>query len=439
MRALYSILLYLLLPLLLLRLIWLGLRRPGYRDRWIHRFGFVPRLSAESPRIWIHAVSVGEVRAAQPLIRALRRQRPDLDILVTTTTPTGADCARRQLGNQAQHCYAPYDLPDMVDRFLERTRPRLLVLMETELWPNLLAACRRRGIPTLLANGRLSERSRARYARAAGLVRGMLDGLDLIAARSGADAERFLSLGASQAALRVAGNLKFDLQLPADLPARGEAQRRTLGTGRPIWIAASTHEGEEAHVLEAAARIRASRPETLLILVPRHPERGARVAALCRRRGQPVVSRSENRYCSDQTVVYLVDSVGELPLFLAASDVAFMGGSLVPVGGHNMLEPAALGVPVLTGPQVFNFSEVNDLLEREGALMSVTDSDELAAAVLELLGDPGRRRAMGEAGRRVVEANRGAAECVAGMALNLLDGQCWSNGHALAAPEPRRG
>ena len=406
MRLLYTGLLYGLLPLALLRLCWRGRRDPGHRQRWRERFGWIPRLS-EPGVLWLHAVSVGETRAALPLIRALRETDPNRSILVTTTTLTGSRQVREALGDQVWHVYAPYDLPGAVRRFLRQTRPGLAIIMETELWPNLLHQCAAAGIPVLIANARLSERSMRGYARISWLTTPMLQHITLIAAQSQADADRFHALGAPR--VQVTGNLKYDLALPEDLPEQGRQFRQEwLGENRPVWIAASTHTGEDELVLDAFARLRESWPELLLLLVPRHPERFDGVAELCRQRGFSVTRRSERRPCPVETAVFLGDSMGELLLFYAAADLAFVGGSLVPTGGHNVLEPALLGLPVLFGPHMFNFTEAGKRLLQAGAAWRAGTTAELAVAADRLLTDPELRRNAGQRGRAVVEQHRGA-------------------------------
>lgn len=405
MRRLYTLLLYLLLPLVLLRLLLRGLRSPAYLRRWPERFGRFPHTPPPGA-LWIHAVSVGEAIAAFPLVQQIRDRHPALPVVFTTTTPTGSERVVRQFGSAVHHAYLPYDLPGSVARFLDRAGPRLAVIMETELWPNMYAACAARGIPLIVANARLSARSAAAYRRVAPFARAVLRQATLIAAQSGEDAGRFLALGAPPDRVRVTGNLKFDLTVPDDVPERGAALRSAWGARRPVWIAASTHEGEEELVLDAHARAQA--PGLLLILVPRHPERFDRVAALSQARGLNLVRRSENRPCNPETEVYLGDSMGELLLLYAAADVAFVGGSLVPTGGHNPLEPAALARPVLHGPHMFNFAEISRLLQSAGGSREVRDSGELARSLEELLTRNGPGIAMGERARAVVTQNRGA-------------------------------
>lgn len=407
-ERLYTALVVAAAPLVLLNLVRRGLRNRAYWRRWGERFGR-GALSEDCP-VWIHAVSVGEVQAAVPLVRRILERYPGLRVLVTTTTPTGSERVRAAFGVEVEHVYAAYDLPGAVGRFLDRVRPRLAVFMETELWPNTLRICAERSIPVVLANARLSERSARGYARFPGVVGPMLGRIGAIAAQARPDADRFLALGVPGERVQVTGSLKFDVPLPASLREQAEALRRQWGVDRSVWVAASTHEGEEKRVLEAFDRLLQHCPGSLLVLVPRHPERFARVLALARRKGFRVVQRTRAGEDATQAQVFLGDTMGELPLFFAAADVAFVGGSLVPTGGHNLLEPAVLGVPVLFGPHVFNFAEVSSMLMERGAGRQVRGARELAALVCELFQDPDRRHAMGESGREVVVENRGALE-----------------------------
>jgi len=406
-RFFYNTLLYLMTPLVLLRLLWRGRQSPAYWRRWGERFGWFQAPVLDEP-LWIHAVSVGEAQAAAPLIEVLLTGYPERSLVVTTTTPTGSQRVRELFGDRVFHVYLPYDLPGAVRRFLRRVQPRLALIMETELWPNLFHQCAAQDIPVIIANARLSPQSAAGYARIGPLVRRTLADVSLIAAQGEADAQRFRALGAVAERVMVMGNLKFDQTLPDDLAARAAELRQQLGAERPVWIAASTHEGEEEKLLDAHARLCETQPDALLLLVPRHPERFPKVAALVQRRGFKLVRRTEGRACEADTDVFLGDTLGELPLFYAAADVAFVAGSLVPVGGHNMLEPAALGVPVLFGPQLFNFVEISSALLAAGAARQIGDAGQLAQVVAALLGDPEQRRVMGEAGRQLVVENRGA-------------------------------
>lgn len=418
LRGLYTGLIYLVLPLVLLRLYWRGRRDRDHRRRWGERLGFIPSLPP-CGCLWVHAVSVGETRAALPLIRALQARYPETPLLVTTTTLTGSRQVREALGAHVYHAYAPYDLPGAVRRFLQRSRPRLAVIMETELWPNVLHHCAVGDVPVLVANARLSERSARGYARLGRLIVAMLREVTLIAAQAEADAARFRALGAPR--VQVIGNLKYDLTLPDELAAQGRALRQELlGANRWVWIAASTHAGEDEQILTAFATIRRRRPDLLLLLVPRHPERFDGVAALGRQHGFKVVRRSERQSCSPDTAVFLGDSMGELLLFYAAADIAFVGGSLVPTGGHNVLEPALLGLPVLFGPHMFNFTEAGQRLLAAQAAWQVNDAAALAAIVDRLLADPRLQRAAGQRGRDTVERHRGALAALMGHIERLL-------------------
>jgi 3-deoxy-D-manno-octulosonic-acid transferase len=405
-RGVYTVLLYLSLPLVLLRLFWRSLKAPGYRRRWLERLG----IFAAPPGwggLWIHAVSVGEVQAVVPLVHELLRRDPRLPITVTTTTPTGSARVREQLGDQVFHVYFPYDLPLPLTGFIRRVRPRMLLMVETEIWPNLLHMCRRVGIYTLLANARLSETSARRYARVAGFTRDTFAQIDCVAAQSDADAARFCALGLPAERVRVTGSIKFDLRIPASLEEQVEVLRRDWG-GRPVWVAGSTHEGEDELILFAHRRVLSRFPEALLILVPRHPERFERVAALVRRERLRLARRSRPEGYNAEAQVYLGDTMGELPMLLGSADVAFIGGSLVEAGGHNMLEAAARGVPTCFGPHVFNFAAVSQILIDAGAAVKVADASALADQVIAWLEDASRRAEVGEKGRRVVERNRGA-------------------------------
>ncbi len=402
----YPLLTYLLLPYVLLHLIGRGWRAPDYWQRWRERFGY-PRHSRPGV-IWLHAVSVGEVQAARPLVRALRERYPQHPLLITTTTPTGSQRVRALFGETVLHCYLPYDLPGAVARFYRRFQPVLGLILETELWPQLLAAGAQRQVPLLLLNARLSPRSARRYAWAPRLTAATLAQLRLIAAQSSADARRFAALGAPKERLHTTGNIKFAIAPYASLKEQAEALRHQWGNNRPAWIAASTHEGEEEVVLEAFARIRQQLPQTLLLLAPRHPERFAKIQQLCRRKGLETVTRSSQQPLTPSTAVFLGDTLGELMLFYAAADVAFVAGSLVPVGGHNPLEPASLGLPILLGPHTFNFEEISQMLQDCGAAQTVHDAASLATAVTQLLTDAPLRAQWGERGQTLVQQNRDA-------------------------------
>ena len=413
MQTLYTALLALLTPLIVLRLWIKGRQLPAYRERIAERFGRVP----EHPvAVWVHAVSVGESLAALPLIEALIARHGERKVWVTTTTPTGSERVRAALGERVVHTYAPYDLPWIVARFLDRSQPKQVVVMETELWPNLFRALRRRGIPLLIANARLSPRSFRGYSRVAGFTRQVLSHVTVVAAQSALDAERFTALGAPR--VEVVGNLKFDLALP-EAESSLTANLRARWSGEHfVWAAVSTHEGEEEAALAAHRRLLDASPTARLILVPRHPQRFDAVAERIAAQGFAPLRRSAlESQPSPQASVLLGDSMGEVLAYLAAADVAFVGGSLVPVGGHNVLEPAAIGLPVLFGPQMHNYLPARELLLGVDAALEVGDADALAAALVRLQHDVALRQTMGEAGRAAVAANRGALERL----LALLD------------------
>lgn len=414
--ALYTALWRLALPLVLARLYWRGRTQPAYRQRIGERLvrdssrKGEGKVRASRADIWIHAVSVGEVQAAEPLIRRLLESDPERAILVTTTTPTGAERLRTLFGERVAHHYTPFDLPDVMARFIDHMAPRLVIVMETEIWPNMLAVLEQRGIPVALVNARLSERSARGYARLARLTRPALARFALIAAQAPADAERLIALGAPRERVQVMGSLKFDLVQPEDLTTRAGEMRRLWGEGRPVWVAASTHEGEEIQVLQAHRRLLAHRPDALLVLVPRHPERFEAVAALIARQSLAFARRRQARAVAPGESVYLGDSMGELTCFLAAGDLAFIGGSLVPRGGHNPLEAAASGIPVLLGPHTFNFAAIAQMLYEAGATERVEDVEALSQCLINLFDDAERRACLGRRGREVVERNRGALD-----------------------------
>lgn len=403
-RLLYNLLIHLGLPLALLALYKPKKGKPGFGARWAEHLGRTPASGQEAP-LWIHAVSVGETLAISPFIRALKAERPDLPILLTTTTRTGAEQAAK-LGDLVVHRYAPLDYPWAVAAFLKCIKPRALWVMETELWPNWLAACEARHLPVTIINARLSERSCQRYARFQGAFDTLSRPLTHLLCQHQDDAERFARLGIGRERLAVTGSIKFDIQLGDEVQARGHALRQQLGQSRPVWIAASTHQGEDEQVLAAFDLVLQRHPQALLILVPRHPERFDRVAELCAPYG--CVRRTGGAPIRETDKVYLGDTMGELPLMLAAANVAFVGGSLVKVGGHNLLEPAALGKPCLTGPAYFNFSDITRQLVAQGGAALVADAAALGEKVSELLADEGERRQMGEQARAVVLRNQGA-------------------------------
>lgn len=407
MRVVYALLTYLLLPPYVLYWVLRGLFNRRYWDRFRQRFGFgFPDLPVGS--LWVHAVSVGEVQASVPLVRELQRRFPEREILVTTVTPTGAEHVRKVFADSVHHCYIPFENPHAVGAFFDAAKPALALIMETEIWPNLYHACGKRQIPLVLVSARISPHSVERYRMLLPLFREALSHGILIAAQGDADAQRFLSLGANPARTWITGNIKFDYELPADLVSRGAEFRLRHFDGRPVWIAASTHDKEEEIVLDAHRRVLGRHPDAVLMLVPRHPERFPSVASLIEREGFRFVRRTEEMALAADVPVMLGDTMGELTMLYAASDVAFVGGTLVPVGGHNLLEPGALGLPVITGPHLFNTLDIAELFRDIGASREVTEADELADAVSTLFEEPARGEAMGLKGRQVVTSNRGA-------------------------------
>ncbi len=399
-RFLYTCLLWLLLPFIPLRLLWRGIRQPEYLRHVGERFGFFHH-TVDRPVIWLHCVSVGETQAAAPLVQLLQQHYPEHAILLTHATPTGRATSERLFGDAVLRAYLPYDLPFAVKRFLGHFHPSVGLLLETELWFNLIHACRASDTPLLLVNARLSAKSARGYARVGGLVEEALNSLAAIGAQTQTDAERLCELGAPQ--VTVTGNLKFDVALTAE-----QADLRSLcDSGRPVFLAASTREGEEPLILDAAAQ--AAVPGLLTLLVPRHPQRFDDVAALLQARGLRYRRRSENLSAADCDVL-LGDSMGEMPAYYAACDFAYIGGSLLPYGGQNLIEACALGKPVLIGPHTYNFEEAASQAILQGAALRVWDVAALAGEIGRLAADEAARRRMGEAGLAFAAANRGAAK-----------------------------
>jgi 3-deoxy-D-manno-octulosonic-acid transferase len=416
-RTLYTLLLRLLALGVLLHQAWQSWREPKYRGRWLERWGYgAPVVSSlDGPIVWLHAVSVGEVQAAVPLVRALLQQTPPRRLVLTTTTATGARRVAALFGEAVEHRFLPLDYPGAVARFLDRVQPACAVVLETEIWPNLYAECLCRGIPLTLASARLSVRTIATYRRLRGLFAPALgSGGVTVLAQSAADAARYLELGALPAQCRAVGNLKFELEIPVATRAVGRAwhEQWAGASARFIWVAGSTHEGEEQVLLAAHGLLRQTVPDALLVLVPRHPQRFAAAAANVQAAGLPYVARSQGGHVGAGTAVLLGDTLGELLALYAAADAAFVGGSLVPVGGHNLLEPAALGLPVLSGRQVFNAPDVAAALAAAGALEWVDDVTGLCGSLQALAADAALRQRRGLAAVGVVDANRGALRAI---------------------------
>jgi 3-deoxy-D-manno-octulosonic-acid transferase len=421
-RFFYTLTMYLLTPVILYRLTVRGLRYREYFARWRERFGFF-----EDPHIrdsiWVHAVSMGEVNAAMPLIDALMLRYQETPFVITTVTPTGSERVRRVWGDRVFNTYLPYDLPASIRRFLDRVRPRVAVVMETEIWPNLFFECRARNIPVIVANGRLSEKSLRGYGPIRPLARHALASTRYIAAQSITDAARLHDLGADPDRLGVVGNLKYDMAVPPELHDEARELRASWGAARPVWIAASTHDGEEMPVLKAHAEVLRRFQDALLLLAPRHPERFRPVILACRSFGFSARTRSEDGSAVQDTQCFVVDTLGELLRFYAAADVAFVGGSLVPIGGHNVLEPAALSVPVIIGPKMFNFAEITASLMDAGAVLQIAEADELGGVITRLLTDPALRETIGRAGRAAFEREQGGVLRTLGIIGRVLDGE----------------
>lgn len=418
--AIYSLLVYFAAPLAVAYFAWRSLREPAYREGLAERFGF--GLPTPPGTLWLHAVSVGEVRASLPLVEALLAKYPAKPILVTTTTAGGRQVAARTYGKRATVRYLPLDLPGSVGRFLDRHQPAVGVIIETEIWPNLFQACARRGIPLLIANARLSAGSVRRYRRVRPLLRRALAGVAMVAAQSPEDAARFESIGASPERIRVVGNLKFDLKVDAEVVRAGQDWRAAQAHDRPVWVAGSTHEGEELQVLQAHRILLNAQPEALLVLVPRHPARFGSVAELLAAQGWHWVRRSDQRAEAAGSEVLLVDTLGELPMFYAGADLAFVGGSLVPIGGHNLLEPVVVGRPTLTGPCNAHSAGVYADLLREEGLVSVQDGRVLGETLVRLFRDDAERQRLVTAGRRVLAAHRGTVDRLLNTLQTLVKG-----------------
>ena len=408
----YSLFFRIALPFVLLRLWWIGRTNPEAFVRWQERLGYVEAF--DEPVIWVHAVSVGETIAAAPLVKALLRRNPDIPILMTAMTPTGSARARALFGDRVHYAFSPYDTPGAVRRFVGRVRPRALVIMETELWPNMIALSRQREVPIFLINARLSSRSARGYERVASLVRPLLRSISWIAAQAEEDAGRFLRIGATPESVSVTGSIKFDVEVSDEVRAESSGLRAALGADRPVWIAASTHDGDR-QILEAHQQILEHFPNALLMIVPRHPERFDDVARLIDAMGLSLVRRSQSGSDGGGKVgseVYLGDTMGELLMLYGASDVAFVGGSLIERGGHNPLEPAAWGIPVVSGPHIFNFETIYDRLDSGQGLFITDSAESLAQCVVHLFSDKSSAQKAGHNALAVVNANRGALEKV---------------------------
>ncbi len=415
-RWIYTLVLNLLVPFVLIRLWWRGRKQPEYRQHIPERFAIYKTPSPERPVIWLHAVSVGETRAAAPLVEQLLRHYPDYQILLTHATPTGRATGEQLFGDRVMRCYLPYDLPEAMDIFLAHYRPRLGLLLETELWFNLIDACDRKRIPLMLVNARLSEKSARGYAKLGKLTRNALAQLKVIAAQTYADAERLRALGAGD--VQICGNLKFDVVPSPEATASGVALRQTCFPDRPVLLAASTREGEEALVLDAVAKL--AIPGLLTVIVPRHPQRFEEVASLLKKRELDFVRRSSRRVVPEECQYLLGDSMGEMHTYYAACDVAFIGGSLLPFGGQNLIEACMMGKPVLIGPHTYNFEAVSRMATECDAARQVADPEALASAMAELFGNETLRREMGERALSFSRSQGGATERIMALIAPVL-------------------
>lgn len=407
MRALYSCLFYLAIPCILIRLIWRSVKAPDYRYRWRERFALYNK-KYRPYVIWFHAVSVGEAEALFPLVKLILRHHPDARLLITTTTPTGSARVKAVLQETVEHVYLPYDIPCAIKRFMHCFKPKMAVIMETEIWPNLFAYCGKNNIPLYIINARLSEKSAKGYQKLPALVFPTLANVKLIAAQTQDDAQRFATIGAKANAIKVPGNIKFDITISNELIEQGLQFKADYFSGRFVWLIASTHKDEEIIFIDIYKKIKQRIPELLLVIVPRHPERFNEVKKLSEQHQLAVARRSVNENCHQQTDVYLVDTMGELKLFYAASDVAFVGGSMVPVGGHNILEAAAVGTPALFGPYMTNFKDIAEGMLRQNAAIQCQNNSEIINAINTLYTNSAYRQLLVEKGKNFVSQNQGA-------------------------------
>jgi 3-deoxy-D-manno-octulosonic-acid transferase len=414
MRTAYSAIFYLIIPFILLRLLWRSVKAPDYRLRWRERFACYDRKYPQNV-VWFHAVSVGEAEAVFPLVRRLQQQNPLAKLLITTTTPTGSARVRAVLGKTVEHVYLPYDTPGAVRRFMQCFRPVLAVIMETEIWPNLFTYCGKNGIPLWVINARLSEKSARGYQKIPSLIHPVLANVKQVAAQTQEDAERFIAIGAKPGQVATVGNIKFDLEIPEGIVKEGKLLKTGVFNGRFVWLAASTHRGEEQVFLDVYKELKPKIPELLLLIVARHPERFAEVGALCGQNNVAAVTRTSKKPCNVETDVYLGDTMGELKMLYAAADIAFVGGSMVPVGGHNLLEASAIGVPVLFGPYMANFKEIAQKVLAHNAAIQCHDKGAIVQAILAVYSDSSYRNQLVEHGKLFVQMNRGVIGKLCGM------------------------
>jgi len=409
MRSLYSVFFILLTPFILLRLYFKGIKSPAYRQRWRERLAIYPQ-SYPQNSIWFHAVSVGEAEAVFPLIKLIQKQYPSLSILVTTTTVTGAQRVQTVLTDTVSHVYLPYDIPWVIRGFFKHFKPKLAIIMEKELWPNLFAECHQQGIPLFIINARLSANSAKNYKKIPALVIPSLHNVTRILAQTKEDRENFIKIGMPENRIEVLGNLKFDITLPENLITQGKQLKSTLFAQRFVWIIASTHQGEESLLIDCYQQLKKTIPELLLLIVPRHPERFLAVKALAESKKLNTLMRSSNTLCSITTDVYIADTLGELKMLYAAADISFVGGSLVPIGGHNILEALAAATPVLFGPHMLNFKEIShNVLAHQASIQCQTETD-IIEAISSLYNNKEACQQLTENGLNFLSHNLGATQ-----------------------------
>ena len=423
LRLIYTLLLILIAPIFLIGLYKSKPNKPKFGKRWKEHFGIIhPTPTTFNSPVWIHAVSVGEVIAVSPLIKKLKQQIPTINIIVTTTTSTGADEVKK-LGELVEHRYMPLDFPFAINRFIRTIKPSALFIMETELWPNTLASCQQNNIPVTIINARLSARSEARYKKFPFIFSLLLNNIDFVLAQTKEDAQRFINLGLTAQQISTTGSIKFDINTTSKQTSDAAALRRFLGQARPVWIAASTHKGEDEQIIAAHQQVLTNTPKALLIIVPRHPERFRSVEKLITNSGLSVISRSSEQPVTTHTQVYLGDSMGEMMTLLGAADICFIAGSLIgdKIGGHNLLEAAALKKPILNGPSYFNFKEITEQLTALGACTICQDAEEIAHTVKELFENKQMQEQQGQLALDFVESNQGALNITCKAIQDIID------------------
>ncbi len=420
MRIFYTLLFYILTPFILLRLLWRGIKAPEYKKRWLERFAIYPK---KFPRkvIWIHAVSVGEAEAVFPLVKQLQTHYPLDNFLVTTTTPTGSSRVKAVLADTVSHVYLPYDMPHVINRFIKTFEPKIALIMEKEIWPNLYAGCAKKNISLMIINARLSASSARGYKKIPGLVKPALKTVSWIATQTAEDNLRFVEIGAKQERISVAGNLKFDLAIDEIVIKQAQALKQQLFLDRFVWIISSTHDKEEEIFFDIYPQLKKKIPELLLVVVPRHPERFESVNQLAQIMQLKTSIRSAKHQCTAETDVYIADTIGELKMLYGAADISFVGGSMVPVGGHNILEPAAMSIPIMFGPYMVNFKEMTEHILEVKAAIQCIDKKSIVDAVIYLYEDIEHKEGMVFRAKQFVESNQGATEVIVKKISQLLD------------------